>query len=294
MRVCGTLTTLEQVTGMMGEMVTLECEYVNPPGRKWYVIQWKRRNNGTDPKTIVTLQNNFLTEDTKPLGASWNDNLDPGFRSRARTNIRQDENGLKFNLEIYNFGCDDRGLYSCEMIGDISATSLTKLVLNANPGTPVINNDVIIVEENTTCELECEVLAGLPPVNLIWLISTPDSSKYEPIDNLPKQIVKQGPDCRPRVIQHVQLMITKENSGSMFRCQVDSSTPDVYSEDLYDEVQVKIPDPILPSSPAYTLACAEEECLSDGPIIDNRHNSAAIIFSSIIPSVVSMIICIIL
>lgn len=294
MRVCGTLTTLEQVTGMMGEMVTLECEYVNPPGRKWYVIQWKRRNNGTDPKTIVTLQNNFLTEDTKPLGASWNDNLDPGFRSRARTNIRQDENGLKFNLEIYNFGCDDRGLYSCEMIGDISATSLTKLVLNANPGTPVINNDVIIVEENTTCELECEVLAGLPPVNLIWLISTPDSSKYEPIDNLPKQIVKQGPDCRPRVIQHVQLMITKENSGSMFRCQVDSSTPDVYSEDLYDEVQVKIPDPVLPSSPAYTLACAEEECLSDGPIIDNRHNSAAIIFSSIIPSVVSMIICIIL
>lgn len=40
----------------------MECNYVNPPGQNWYVIQWKRRNNGTDPETIVTLQNNFLTE----------------------------------------------------------------------------------------------------------------------------------------------------------------------------------------------------------------------------------------
>lgn len=47
---------------MMGEMVSMECNYVNTPGKKWYVIQWKRRQNGTEPETIVTLQNNFLTE----------------------------------------------------------------------------------------------------------------------------------------------------------------------------------------------------------------------------------------
>lgn len=68
-------------------------------------------------------------KDTKPLGASWNRDLDPGFRSRVRTNIRQDENSLKFNLEIYDFSCGDKGLYSCEMTGDHSATSLTRLVL---------------------------------------------------------------------------------------------------------------------------------------------------------------------
>jgi hypothetical protein len=68
-------------------------------------------------------------QDTKPLGASWNRDLSPGFRSRARTNIRQDDNSLKFNLEIYDFSCEDQGLYSCEMTGDNIATSATRLIL---------------------------------------------------------------------------------------------------------------------------------------------------------------------
>lgn len=292
--VIGSLTTLDQVTGMMGDMVSMECNYVNPPGRKWYVIQWKRRNNGTEPETLVTLQNNFLSEDTKPLGASWNNDLEPSFRNRARTNIRQDENDLKFNLEIYDFNCGDRGLYSCEMIGDNSASSQTRLVLKAKPEKPVINNDVIIVDENSTCELECEVLAGLPPVRLTWLISTPGSSKFEVIENLPEQIVKEGSDCRPKVIQHVQLLVTKENSGSMFRCQVDNGMSDAMTEELYDVVQVKIPDPVVPSSPAYTLSCTGNECLSDGPVQGDVKNSARSLLGSLLPSFICMLICIIL
>lgn len=109
----------------------------------------------------------------------------------------------------------------------------------------MINNDVIIVDENSTCELECEVLAGLPPVRLTWLISTPGSSKFEVIENLPEQIVKEGSDCRPKVIQHVQLLVTKENSGSMFRCQVDNGMSDAMTEELYDVVQVKIPGNLI-------------------------------------------------
>lgn len=109
----------------------------------------------------------------------------------------------------------------------------------------MINNDVIIVEENSTCELECEVLAGLPPVRLTWLISIPGSSKFEVIENLPEQIVKEGTDCRPKVIQRVQLLVTQDNSGSMFRCQVDSGMSDVMTEELYDVVQVKIPGKLL-------------------------------------------------
>lgn len=105
----------------------------------------------------------------------------------------------------------------------------------------MIHNDVVIVDENSTCELECEVLAGLPPANLTWLISTPESSKFEVIENLPAKIVKKGSDCRPRVIQHVQLLVTKENSGSIYRCQVEGTMSDVIKRDLYDEVQVKIP-----------------------------------------------------
>lgn len=127
---------------------------------------------------------------------------------------------------------------------------LMVLYIAAKPEKPVINNDVIIVDENSTCELECEVLAGLPPVNLVWLISTPGSSKYEPMENLPERIVKEGPDCRPRVIQSVQLIVTKENSGSMFRCKVKSSKADFITDDLYDEVEVKIPGKFKAKTPA--------------------------------------------
>nr|XP_022325259.1 uncharacterized protein LOC111125588 [Crassostrea virginica] len=166
--------------------------------------------------------------------------------------------------------------------------------MKANPEKPVIHNDVVIVDENSTCELECEVLAGLPPTNLTWLISTPESSKFEVIENLPAKIVKKGSDCRPRVIQHVQLLVTKENSGSIYRCQVEGTMSDVIKRDLYDEVQVKIPDPVLPSSPAYTFSCEDGDCLSDGPIQDDFKNNANTVLTSWVPSLIFMLICIFL
>lgn len=47
----------------------------------------------------------------------------------------------------------------------------------------MINNDVIIVDENSMCELECEVLVGFLFVRFIWFILIFGSFKFEVIEN---------------------------------------------------------------------------------------------------------------
>lgn len=59
----------------------------------------------------------------------------------------------------------------------------------------MINNDVIIVDENSMCELECEVLVGFLFVRFMWFILIFGSFKFEVIENFLEKIVKEGLDC---------------------------------------------------------------------------------------------------
>ena len=56
------LKTETEVVGMMGDKVSVNCQYDRSSGSMWFLIQWQRQMNGSGPVTIVTLPNNFMGE----------------------------------------------------------------------------------------------------------------------------------------------------------------------------------------------------------------------------------------
>ncbi|KAK3107830.1 hypothetical protein FSP39_023105 [Pinctada imbricata] len=232
------LMSKNEVVGTLGDKVTMPCEYKST--NMWYIIQWQKEVNGSDPVTIVTLPRSFSTEDPQ-VGAQWNKDLNPDFRNRLGTHIEYNEKGVKFHLEFYSFTCDDTGVYTCILTGNTQMMAATKLGIQAPPSRPAIHNDLFIVDqENNTLTLECEASVGLPPATLKWYQHFPDGRGFLSVDNNEReQEIDISDKCKPLAMSRLDVTVTRPISGSVFRCVVHSP---LLEEDtsLYDEVKVKI------------------------------------------------------
>ncbi|KAK3584104.1 hypothetical protein CHS0354_021167 [Potamilus streckersoni] len=255
----------------LGQEAHIDCSYDGSVS--WYVLRWKRKFSPTGE--FIT----FLNSPSNSLSTDWAENIDISFKDRVRPSIRQAGQGVVFTIIIYKFRCDDAGTYVCEVVtskGDVQ--NVTVLDVTAPPETPRLPQDVLEVKEGMQFRLFCHANVGLPSAKLRWSYKMPNSDMYTLLENDPPQQDALLPnDCRYKTEKIVQLTMSKDLNGAIFRCFV-ATRPDMFDESL-----VSFPGysnkPTTTEDPCIETNCKPHELKDDPNRGENKSPCSVLLIS---------------
>lgn len=226
------VVTSGDLSAFMGHRVQLPCKYMPSNGNSdWMFIRWKRTANG-ETINIASMQNNVFSAD-------WASSVPEHFRDHVELQKRIGEKEYNLDLIIDGFICSDVGVYTCEVFTMSSATALsssTKLDIEAHPGSPMINEDMIEVKENDTFRIECRADIGVPAHTITWAYLLKGAGRYLKVLEGVTQENTPGTECTFRGKSLLTVQMTPNLDGALFLCATvltDESKPEIF-----DEVQI--------------------------------------------------------